>query len=212
MSAEKGKETADRLSGSAAHQYNELLTVIKGYCDLLLQELGPQQARLRRAAEEIRSAADQAASLTQNLLAPLSHAAPAAEVVQEQAAPVGGSETILLVEDDESVRRLVRETLEKDGYTVLQAKDGAEALQVAREHKEKIHLLLTDLVMPHLGGGQLAEHLALSHPGTRVLYMSSFRDNPIVRQGPEVGAAFLPKPFGLTELARKIREVLDSQP
>lgn len=202
-------ETVGRLAGGAggtAHQYNNLLTVIKGYCELLLEELGPGEVRLRGAAEEIRKAADRAASLTR-----LREAAEPAGVVKEQVAPARRTETILLVEDNESVRRLLRDTLERSGYQVLEARDGAEALVIARRQEGRIHLMLTDLVMPAMGGGELAEHLALSHPGMPVLYMSSYTDNPIARHGPEPGAAFLPKPFGPAELARKVRELLDSR-
>jgi CheY-like chemotaxis protein len=123
----------------------------------------------------------------------------------------GGGETVLLVEDEEAVRHLVHVALASAGYTVLEAKNGLEALEVARGHSGTIHLVLTDVVMPHMGGGELVRRLERVRPGTRVLYMSGYNDDTIVRQGILTeGAAFIQKPFALEDLARRVRRVIDS--
>ena len=121
-----------------------------------------------------------------------------------------GSETILLVEDDDEVRALARETLDGHGYTVIPASAPAEALQLAGSHSGPIHLLLTDVVLPQLSGRGLAERLAPEHRDLRVLYMSGYTDDAIVRHGMlEEGTAFLQKPFTPYTLLSKVREVLD---
>ena len=125
-------------------------------------------------------------------------------------APVGGHETILLVEDDEMVRDLTREVLHEGGYAVLaSAPDGALAL--AERHAARIHLLLTDVVMPDIGGRELARHMARISPATKVLYMSGYTDDLISHHGVLDGhAPLLGKPFMPAELLRKVREVLGS--
>ena len=120
-----------------------------------------------------------------------------------------GSETILLVEDQESLRQLNRELMKSLGYTVLQAGHGAEALERAARHSGRIDLLVADVVMPGLSGRELAERLLLSRPEMKVLYMSGYNENVIVHHGiPSFGAEFLQKPFTRDVLARKLREVL----
>jgi signal transduction histidine kinase len=134
-------------------------------------------------------------------------------VVASPDTPVRGSETILVVEDEEAVRSLARLVLERKGYTVLEARHGTEALRVSERHEGPIALVLTDLVMPGLGGRELAGRLATVRPDTKVLYMSGYTDNAIVHQGVlDAGAAFLSKPFTPDALARKVREVLDAPP
>jgi CheY-like chemotaxis protein len=129
---------------------------------------------------------------------------PVAEAEQHS-----GTETILLVEDEDAVRRMAFELLQSNGYNVLDASDGAEAITLCKDHTGTIDLMLTDVVMPRLGGRQLAETLSLSRPEMRVLYMSGYTDDAIVHLGVSDGrAAFLQKPFTPDGLARKIREVL----
>jgi CheY-like chemotaxis protein len=121
-----------------------------------------------------------------------------------------GAETILIVEDEASVRVVVRQVLERLGYTVLDASDGGLALELAARHHGKIHLLMTDVVMPVLGGRQLTEQLTKLRPETKVLYTSGYTDDAVVRHGVlEAGIPFLQKPFTPDGLARAVRDVLD---
>ena len=123
-----------------------------------------------------------------------------------------GTETVLLAEDEPAVRETAHRVLHEQGYTVLDAANGHDALGVAREHAgEEIALLLTDVVMPLMGGRELAERLAYLHPEARVLYTSGYADATTARYGPgNEGIEFMPKPFTPAELARKVREVLDA--
>ncbi len=122
-----------------------------------------------------------------------------------------GTETVLLVEDEPSVRELAVRTLRQQGYQVLEAANGDEALRVFQEHAEEaIHLLLTDVVMPRLGGKELADRLKAMHPDIKVLFISGYTNNAIVHHGVlKPGITFLPKPFSPQMLAHKVREVLD---
>jgi two-component system cell cycle sensor histidine kinase/response regulator CckA len=124
-----------------------------------------------------------------------------------------GTEIILLVEDEPAVRSFARRTLEEQGYTVLEAAGGAEALAIAASHAGPIALLLTDVVMPGLQGHQLAEQLTTARPELRVLYISGFTENSVIHHGvPDHGVAFLAKPFGADALAGAVRAALDRQP
>ncbi len=124
-----------------------------------------------------------------------------------------GSETILLVEDEESVRELVRITLVSRGYKVLEAEDGEAGLRVAESFKEPIDILITDVMMPGIGGRDLAKKLLALRPGVSVLYLSGYTEDAIMTQGASVPAiAFLQKPFSLQNLARKVREILRARP
>jgi PAS domain S-box-containing protein len=124
-----------------------------------------------------------------------------------------GTETILAVEDEIEVRKLVAQILKGQGYTVIEASDGEEAIKVAQKNSgNKIHLLLTDVVMPGMSGRQLAVTLGLQHPNMKILYMSGYTDNAIVHHGVlEEGVNYIQKPFTLDALARKVREVLDQR-
>jgi CheY-like chemotaxis protein len=126
--------------------------------------------------------------------------------------PLRGSETVLLVEDQDAIRDLASEFLKDSGYTILEARDGSEALQVAEQHHGEIDLLLTDVVMPRMGGPELAVRLANLHPQMKVIYMSGYaeyaKDN---RKPADWEKVILQKPFALDTLARKVREVLAAQ-
>jgi hypothetical protein len=132
------------------------------------------------------------------------------ESEHETAAGQGGWETILLVEDDEMVRHLVRETLEREGYRILDAGDGAEARRIVENHSGQIHLLITDIIMPRQGGRELAADLAPLRPEMKVLYMSGYTDQAVIHSGIVDGdTAFLQKPFMPVTLTRKVRELLE---
>ena len=128
-------------------------------------------------------------------------------------AALRGSETVLLVEDDDSVRSLTRKMLEVQGYAVLAASSGAEALRAVAASGGVVHLLVTDVVLPAMSGRELAERLRAARPGVKVLYTSGYTDEAIVHHGVlDPGIAFLQKPFTSDALARKVREVLDQPP
>jgi len=136
-------------------------------------------------------------------------AAQPTDTVKPCSSVMHGTETVLLVEDEESVRQLVKETLESRGYKVIEAENGEEALKISTTYTEPIHLLITDVVMPGISGRELAKQLSETHPQTRVLFLSGYTEDAIVHQGGfEPGTAFLQKPFTLQSLSRKVREVL----
>ncbi|MGA9075157.1 MAG: ATP-binding protein, partial [Candidatus Sulfotelmatobacter sp.] len=124
-----------------------------------------------------------------------------------------GTETILLAEDEANLRYLARQFLEKQGYQVIEAADGAVAMQIAVAHEGVIHLLLTDVIMPGMNGRELAQRISEIRPQTKVLYMSGYTENVIGHDGTlDAGVSLLQKPFTLRDLKSKVREVLDSTP
>jgi two-component system cell cycle sensor histidine kinase/response regulator CckA len=121
-----------------------------------------------------------------------------------------GCETLLLVEDEVSVRQASRQFLTRSGYTVLEATDGEDALRASRKHPGPIHLMITDVVMPRMGGPRLAEKLAEERPDMKVLFVSGYAENTVLQHGKiDVTTRFLQKPFSSKALARKVREVLE---
>ena len=133
-------------------------------------------------------------------------------VVQESA--TRGSETILIVEDDASLREVTCEILRGDGYTVLAAQSADDAIRVSEGHVGAIDFLLTDVIMPKMNGRELAVKLSAARPDLTVLYVSGYTDG-IIREGPhgvqEPGLAFLQKPYSRHTLTRKVREILDAR-
>jgi two-component system cell cycle sensor histidine kinase/response regulator CckA len=124
---------------------------------------------------------------------------------------VRGTETVLLVEDEDAVRRVARGILERQGYQVMEARNAGEALLICEKHAETIHLLLTDVVMPQMSGPEVAKRLMQTRPGMKVLCVSGYTDETVVRHGIlEAGIAFLQKPYTPDALLRKVREVLAS--
>ncbi|MBI3326006.1 MAG: response regulator [Nitrospinae bacterium] len=125
--------------------------------------------------------------------------------------PPGGAETVLLVEDEAGIRELVREMLQRTGYTVLEAANGLEALELCERHRGPVHLLLTDVRMPGISGPEVAQRLAPLHPDMKVLYMSGYTGDALADQDMVgLGTALLEKPFLPDALVRKVREVLDA--
>jgi signal transduction histidine kinase len=142
---------------------------------------------------------------------------PADPIEKPGAAPeeLRGTETILLVEDEAQVRAVTRQLLERNGYTVLEARDGPSALALAEgsDGATRVHLLLTDVIMPGMSGRDLATRLLAHRPDLRVVYMSGYTDDAVVRHGMlEPGLAYLEKPFRPATLLRKVREALDKRP
>jgi len=131
---------------------------------------------------------------------------------QERLGPLPrGSETVLLVEDEASLRELLREALEANGYSVLVARDGAEALQIAEAHAGPIQIMVTDVIMPGVTGSKIAELVAETRPEVKVLYISGYSEESVLRHGLiGPGRAFLSKPFGPEVLIRRVREALDA--
>ncbi len=127
--------------------------------------------------------------------------------------PKVGTETVLLVEDEEGVRKIVRLALEKQGYTVIEAGNGQEALAAAESHSGVIKLVLTDVVLPVMSGRQLSKLLLARFPGIKVIYMTGYTDNAILRQGLNHDShALLQKPFSMSELIQKVQAVLSEKP
>ena len=158
----------------------------------------------------VKSAPQQGATFTVYLprVADQTVTAAGAEPVRES---VGGSETILLAEDEEMVRTLVRETLEEAGYRVMETRSGTEALALGARHADPIHLLLTDVVMPHINGRELADQLINVRPAMKVLYVTGYTDDIVLQQGRlQENAAVIHKPFLPETLLRKVRELLDT--
>ncbi len=136
---------------------------------------------------------------------------PVPEIAAGGALPdLGGTETVLLVEDDAALCELALMSLKRYGYRVLSAYDGRNALQAAQEHTGPIHILLTDVVMPNMGGPELAQELRMRFPGIRVLFTSGYTDDAVVRHGLlEAHASFIQKPYTPQALGKKLREVLE---
>ena len=124
-----------------------------------------------------------------------------------------GTETVLVAEDESGVRDLLSRILTKQGYTVLLSVDGRDALRVAAEHPAQIHLLLSDVVMPHLNGSELAAELRVTRPDMKVLFLSGYTDDDVLRNGvTSATMAFMQKPFTVHQLLTRVREVLDARP
>jgi len=135
---------------------------------------------------------------------------PAAQAATPSA--LTGAETILVVEDEARVRKLMVDVLEGRGYTVLEATRGQEAVRIAKRHKGEIHLALVDVVMPEMSGPDLIREILPKRQNMRVLFISGYTEEAIVHHGiPDSGIAFLQKPFLPNGLAQKVREVLDGR-
>ncbi|MBI4458968.1 MAG: response regulator, partial [Acidobacteria bacterium] len=133
-----------------------------------------------------------------------------AEAEQTSASSLKGEETVLVVEDEEMLRELTCEFLQDSGYTVLAAGNGAEAIEISKRRQGPIHLLVTDAVMPGMSGRELAQRLESQRPDMKVLYVSGYTDDVVLRNGLlQPGTAFLQKPFTQNALTHKVRAVLE---
>ncbi|HVQ28337.1 MAG TPA: response regulator, partial [Vicinamibacteria bacterium] len=204
-------EALSRLAGGVAHDFNDLLTVIGSRGELARRDLPAQDPR-RRHLDEILAAADRATGLAHQLLAfSQVETTPQAEPLSPAAAlpdAPSGHETVLLVEDQEAVRLVVREILEARGYTVLDAGRGDEARLVGERHRGPIHLIVADVLLPDTTGPELVLELLPAWPNARVLFISGHADAAAGQGLLDAHAAFLQKPFSPDTLARKVREVL----
>jgi len=213
-------EEISRLARGVAHDFNNLLVAIMGYASFVQESL-PPDSQARADMYRILSAAEEAAAMAHQLLA-LQHKevrgppqriaeAPQPGERDQTAALASSRETILVVDDQDMVRELASRTLEIEGYTILAARDGDEALQICRGHEGPIHLLVTDVEMPGMSGRDLAKRMASLHTKIKVLYMSGYTAETLRGQGAlESGDALLTKPFTARSLARKVRKALDA--
>jgi DNA-binding NtrC family response regulator len=137
---------------------------------------------------------------------------PASTTAQAAVAPqIKATETILVVEDEDDIRDMVREFLERKGYIVVAANNGNDALQVAQRYKGAIHLLLTDVVMPQVGGPELAQQIKSMRPRIKILFTSGFPDHAAINENfTDQSATILQKPYPLNTLASRIRQMLDT--
>jgi DNA-binding NtrC family response regulator len=136
-------------------------------------------------------------------------AAPRVSVNEGASAAGGESNTLLLVEDESGIRELTSELLASWGYEVLVARNGVEALEISGKHRGTIHLMVTDVVMPHMNGRDLAERMRQMRPEIKVIYMSGYTDNLVLQGGMvEEGSDFIQKPFTADTLARRVRAAL----
>lgn len=195
-----------KMEARIAHDLSNCLTVILGRCELLLDK-PPQEEEDRANLQEIRQAACRAASLMRQLLA-----SSRRQSLHPGSAP-GGSECILLVEDDPSVRQFAHRVLSEKGYHVVMVEDGRSALEEAQREGRRYDLLITDVVMPGLNGKQLAGILRRRYPGLEVLFISGYAEELIDWRGAgRDDIHFLQKPFGAELLLRKTRTILARGP
>jgi CheY-like chemotaxis protein len=221
-------EAIGQLAGGVAHDFNNLLTVIGGYSSILLGKL-PEVSPHRSSIEEIKKASDRAGALTRQLLAfsrkqilqpkvltfkvyvpRVDEVVGGEEEVISRSVPQG-TELVLLVEDEDQVRAILKDILEGQGYHVLTASNGEEALSISLDLQHDIKLMITDVVMPQMSGSDLAMRVQAVRPNLPVLFMSGYTDDAIVRHGLlDEKLNFIQKPFDSAGVARKVREILDS--
>jgi CheY-like chemotaxis protein len=196
----------ERDFAAVADELNELLVSIRSRSAAVRERLSDDAALATELAELSRSA-DAAAALVALLVTNGDEPINSPDTRPER----HGGETILLVEDEDSVRSVTIKMLAGGGYDVIEARDGGEALAAARETRRPIHLLLTDLVMPKMDGIELARRLTRAHSGLSVLYMSGYASESILGSG-EMGPGMmlLEKPFTSMQLLDRVREALDA--
>jgi CheY-like chemotaxis protein len=210
-------EAVGRLAGAIAHDLMNVLSGIKGFAAAAAEEVEEDHLDVVRGdARQIVDATDRGAALAQKLLAlSLDRASElVAAPSSPRAAPAAGrtsGETILVVEDDELVRTLTVKLLRRRGYRVLEASSPAEAERHASDESGTIHLLLSDVGLPHVGGPELARKLAPRRPGMKLLFMSGYGRGALAERGLAPGPTLLEKPFTPEALLARIRAALDDQ-
>jgi two-component system cell cycle sensor histidine kinase/response regulator CckA len=158
---------------------------------------------------EVESAPGQGATFTLFLPRHTGAVAAAARPTDRRSFPCG-TETLLLVEDEAAVRSSARRLLERHGYTVIEARHGADALRIIEAGDQAVDLVITDVVMPEMGGRELVERLRTRHPGVKVLFMSGYSERAVASDGVmPPGTGFVEKPFTIEQLTRRTRELLD---
>jgi CheY-like chemotaxis protein len=210
-------EAIGQLAGKIAHDFNNLLTTIIGYSELILSRMSKGDP-FRMEINEILKVGEHAVGLTQQLLefnrrqvAQPHDTVLLSSAKEAQDAVPGGSETILLVEDESEVRRLSRYLLKSSGYTVLEADGITEAIRICTEYSNPIHLLLTDIVLLGMNGIELYGNLREIHTEMKVIYMSGYPKEAISHYDMPEGAEFIQKPFNTNDLANRVRNVLDQR-
>jgi len=220
----QGRQVASARARSLAHDLNNTLMLINSCAQLSLDEVGAHHP-LRRRLEEIKNAAHRACELGQGMLASITGEDGAEfACVESVAEPEVGSatviaqskpwpaETLLVVEDESVVRTAAVEFLSSGGYQVISASNGQEALEKIHAHPGKIHLVITDLVMQDMSGTKLAETLASIRPESKVLFVSGYSQDEVLKRGvPEPAKNFLQKPFSFQALGNKVRNLLGEQ-
>jgi CheY-like chemotaxis protein len=211
-------ESVGRLASTVAHDINNLLTPIVGHAQMAMRKL-PEDDRLQSSLREIAKASERLSDLVRQFLSVSNgkgfasnrqaSPTPSAEASQNDLRDLPpGTGVVLLVDDEPLVRQTSAMMLREQGYAVIEASNGPEALKLAQAYSgTKIHLLMTDVVMPLMGGKELADRLRSIHPETRVLYTSGYNDESLVNHGAlEAGTAFIQKPLTPDTLGVKIQE------
>ncbi len=208
-------EDAARFASNLGHDFNIALQVIMFNIELTLEHLDPADENVGRLVQ-IREAAERAAALNRQLLAfaRRRNATPSPSAPSRATQYPGGTETILLADDNPTILKISEIMLQRLGYRVLIAHGPVEALRMSQEHGEAIDLLMTDMVMPEMTGKELADTLTAERPGLRVLFMSGFASD--ITGGSAAAnddkKAFIQKPFTMPALAGALRALLDPAP
>jgi CheY-like chemotaxis protein len=209
-------EAIGQLAGDVVHNFNNMLTAIIGYTDLSLRQVSPEDP-VRGNLEQTRKAAERAASLVRQVRTVFREYLPGLddedmtnEELPQDIIDPRELETILLVEDEEVVRGLIKRILVQAGYTVLDAGGGMEAIRLCCAHPGTIDLLLTDVVLPEISGQEVAQCIMDLRPTIRILYMSGYTDETLIQNVVrDEKVEFIQKPFSWVGLTRKVRQVLD---